>query len=186
MHENYDLIQRKGKKVLPALKDKNLWEFEEESDKKGLDWIGRGGTIKKLQTKIQSVENKLRSIEEQIWSIQHQSSTNQARQIVTKIFITFLINWDSDLIDQKLENSNFLKTEHFNVETLKAHSFMNEMHEYEIKSFSKTLEFNPNIPKTSFSTNLSSKTQTLNKFCIRIKEFLILDGHNKFTHNIMY
>ena len=79
MHENYDLIQRKGKKVLPALKDKNLWEFEEESDKKGLDWIGRGGTIKKLQTKIQSIENKLRSIEEQIWSIQHQSGTNQAR-----------------------------------------------------------------------------------------------------------
>ena len=43
---------------------------------------------------------------------------------------------------------------------LKAHWFMNEMHEYEIKSFSKTLVFNPGLPKTSFSTNLSSKTQT--------------------------
>ena len=39
----------------------------------------------------------------------------------------------------------------------KAHCFMNEMHEYEIKNFSKTLEFNPNLPKTSFSINLSSK-----------------------------
>ena len=27
------------------------------------------------------------------------------------------------------------------------------------------------------------KTQTLNIFCIRIKEYLILDGHNKITHN---
>ena len=63
---------------------------------------------------------------------------------------------------------------------------MNEMHEYEIKIFSKTLEFNPDIPKTSFSTNLSPKTQTLKTFCIKIKEHVILDGHNKITHNIMY
>ena len=32
---------------------------------------------------------------------------------------------------------------------LKVQYFMNEMHEYEIKSFSQTLEFNPNLPKTS-------------------------------------
>ena len=32
----------------------------------------------------------------------------------------------------------------------KAQYFMSEMHEYKIKSFSKTLEFNPNFPKTSF------------------------------------
>ena len=30
---------------------------------------------------------------------------------------------------------------------LKAHSFMNEMHECEIKSFTKTLEFNPDLSK---------------------------------------
>ena len=29
------------------------------------------------------------------------------------------------------------------------------------------------------------KSQTLNTFCIKIKELLILDGHNKITHNIM-
>ena len=40
---------------------------------------------------------------------------------------------------------------------LKAQYFMNEMHEYEIKSFSKTLELNPDLPKTSFTTNLSPK-----------------------------
>ena len=65
-------------------------------------------------------------------------------------------------------------------------SFMNEMHEYEIKSFSKTLKFNPDFPKTSFSTNFPSATHTFNTFCIKIKEFFILDGHNKITHNIMY
>ena len=40
---------------------------------------------------------------------------------------------------------------------LKAHCFMNEMHEYEMKSFSKTLEFNPDLSKTRFSINFSSK-----------------------------
>ena len=34
---------------------------------------------------------------------------------------------------------------------------MNEMYEYEMKSVSKTLEFNPNLPKTSFSIKLSLK-----------------------------
>ena len=47
------------------------------------------------------------------------------------------------------------KTENFSL--LKAQYFMNEMHEYEIKSFSKTLEFSLDFPKTSFSTNLSPK-----------------------------
>ena len=29
------------------------------------------------------------------------------------------------------------------------------------------------------------KSQTLNTFCIKIKEHIIFDGHNKITHNIM-
>ena len=40
---------------------------------------------------------------------------------------------------------------------LKAHCIMNKMHEYEKKSFSKTLEFNPDLPKTRFLINLTSK-----------------------------
>ena len=35
----------------------------------------------------------------------------------------------------------------------KAYCIMNKMHEYEMKSFSKTLEFNPDLPQTSFSFN---------------------------------
>ena len=38
---------------------------------------------------------------------------------------------------------------------LKAYCFMNKMHEYEMKSFSKILEFNTNLPTTRFSINLS-------------------------------
>ena len=59
------------------------------------------------------------------------------------------------------------------------------MHEYEMKS-SKTLKFNPDLPKTRVSINLSSKLKHLNTFCIKIKELLILDGHNKITHYNMY
>ena len=40
---------------------------------------------------------------------------------------------------------------------LKAQCFMNEMHEYEIKSFSNTRVFNLDLSKTSFSINLSLK-----------------------------
>ena len=54
---------------------------------------------------------------------------------------------------------------------LKAQCFMNKMHEYEMKSFSKTLEFNPNLPKNKIFKQNVLKEQTLNTFCIKIKEF---------------
>ena len=44
---------------------------------------------------------------------------------------------------------------------LQSHCFINKMYEYEMKSFSKTLEFNLDLPKTRFLINFSSKTQTL-------------------------
>ena len=47
---------------------------------------------------------------------------------------------------------------------------MNEMHEYGIKSFSKTLEFNPDLPKKKNFNQFDLKSQTLNTFCIKIKE----------------
>ena len=69
---------------------------------------------------------------------------------------------------------------------LKPTYFKNEMHKYEFKIFSKTLEFNPNLPKIRFFTLFFPKTQTINIFCIKIKEHIILDGQKKFTHNIIY
>ena len=38
----------------------------------------------------------------------------------------------------------------------RAQYFINKMHEYEMKSFSKTLDFNPDLQKTKFSLNLAS------------------------------
>ena len=87
---------------------------------------------------------------------------------------------------ENLEKSYFWKTEHFNAKTPQSTMSYKKMHEYEMKSFSKTLEFNPNLPKTRFSINIVLKAQTLSTFCIKIKEHIILDGHNKITHNIMY
>ena len=55
------------------------------------------------------------------------------------------------------KNQKFEKQSNLMQKLLKAQYFMNEMHEYEIKSFSKTLEFNPNLPKTIFSTNCPQK-----------------------------
>ena len=69
---------------------------------------------------------------------------------------------------------------------LKPTYFMNEMHDYEFKSFSKTLEFNLDLPKTRFFTLFVPKTQTINIFCIKIKIHIILDGQTNFTHNFMY
>ena len=51
-------------------------------------------------------------------------------------------------IDQKSGKIEFLKnSKSFMQKTLKPTYFMNEMHEYEFKSFSKTLEFNPDLSK---------------------------------------
>ena len=61
---------------------------------------------------------------------------------------------------------------------------MNQMHEYKIKSFSKTLEFNPDFQKQVFQPIDLKKI--LKTFCIKIQEHVILDGHNKNTHNKMY
>ena len=55
------------------------------------------------------------------------------------------------------KNQNFEKQSNLMQKLLKAQYFMNKMHEYEVKSFSKTLEFNPDLPKTSFSTNCPQK-----------------------------
>ena len=63
---------------------------------------------------------------------------------------------------------------------------MNKMHEYEMKSFSKTLEFNPDLPKQDFQSICPQSSNIKNTFCIKIKELLILDGNNKIIHNIMY
>ena len=56
-------------------------------------------------------------------------------------------------IDQKSGKIEFLKNnKSFMQKTLKPTYFMNEMHEYDFKSFSKTLEFNPDLSKQDYDT----------------------------------
>ena len=75
----------------------------------------------------------------------------------------------------KIENSSLLK----------AHCIMNKMHEYEKKSFSKTLEFNLDFQKQVFQPIVLKKSN-IKHILHQNQETLILDGHNKMTHNIMY
>ena len=49
---------------------------------------------------------------------------------------------------------------------LKAQCFMNELHVYEIKFFSKTNGFNPNLSKNKFFNQFVLKTQTLKYFAL--------------------
>ena len=119
-----------------------------------------------------------------------QSSINRALiksgRIKPKILSQFRSVKNQRRSIKNLEKWIFEKQSKLMQKLLKAHCIMNKMHEYELKSFSKTLEFNPDLPKKSFSIKLSSKNQTLSIFCIKIKEHIIWDGHNKITHNIMY
>ena len=79
-------------------------------------------------------------------------STNWARQIKTKFLIAFSISQKTASIDWKSESLKILKNKgSFMQKPLKPLYFMNEMHEYEFKSFAKKLEFNPDLPKTRFS-----------------------------------
>ena len=61
---------------------------------------------------------------------------------------------------------------------------MNKMHEYEIKNFSKTLEFNPDLPKKIQS--ICPQVSIIKDILHQNQGTLILDGHNKITHNIIY
>ena len=55
---------------------------------------------------------------------------------------------------------------------LKAHCIMNKMHDYEIKSFSKILEFNPNLPKKKdFQSICPQKLNHKTHFALRSRNF---------------
>ena len=132
--------------------------------------------VKNLET-----ENFLVSIDRE--SIKCQSRQSDSNQNFYRNFNRLSNKFDRLKI---WKNQIFEKQSILMQKLLKTQYFMNKMHEYEMKSFSKTLGFNPDLPKTHFWINLSSITQTLKIFCIKIKEHIILDGHNKIIHNMMY
>ena len=70
---------------------------------------------------------------------------------------------------------------------LKAHYFMNEMHEYEIKSFFKKIHLNSiQIFQKQDFQSIVLKNSNIKHILHQNQGTLILDGHNKITHNIMY
>ena len=77
-------------------------------------------------------------------------------QILKNWKFSVLIGREIGSINQKSRKVKFWKTVQVNAETPQSTLCYNNMHKYEMKSFSKTLEFNPNLPKTRFSINLSS------------------------------
>ena len=101
----------------------------------------------------------------QFRSIEHRSNTNRA----TIEYQSSQADSNQKLLSQfrsierlirlieNLEKKNqfFEKKSILIQKLLKVQCFMNKMHKYEIKIFSKTLEFNPDLPKTRFSINLS-------------------------------
>ena len=93
-----------------------------------------------IDRKTDSIDRKLHSIDPA--SIKHQSSQADSNQNFNCNF-----NQSSNKFDwSKIwKNQIFEKQSKFMQKLLKAWYFMNEMHEYEIKSFSKTLELNPNL-----------------------------------------
>ena len=114
-----------------------------------------------------------------IQSIEYQSSQADSNQ-------NFYHNFDRsrDRFDwSKIwKNQIFEKQSNFMQKLLKAW-----YDEYEMKCFSKTLVLNPDLPKKKiFFQSMFLKSQSLNTFCIKIKEFSILDGQNNITHNNMY
>ena len=101
--------------------------------------------------KIGSINQKSHSINPA--SIEERSSKADSNQIFNRNFNRSSYKFDQSKI---WKNQIFEKQSILMQKLLKEQCFMNKMHEYEMKRFSKTLEFNPDLPKTRFSINLSS------------------------------
>ena len=87
-------------------------------------------------------------------SIEYQSSQENSNQNFNCIFDQSRNSFDRSKI-WKTQFFFFEKQSNFMQKLLKAWYFMNKMHEYEMKYFSKTLVLNPDLPKKRFSINFS-------------------------------
>ena len=162
--------KRRVKRDLLVQEDKNTWKIEAEKQQKNLNWIGRGEkvrkSLKRLLKKWWTCAKKL-FYKTQISNFDR-SKIRFERSSINRVLIElgrfkpkFLSHFQS--VKRQIQSIKNLKTQIFEKQSilmqklLKAYCFINKMHEYEIKSFSKIVEFNPDLPKTSFSTNLSSK-----------------------------
>ena len=141
------------RKVLSLKKVKSTWR--ENLFKKITVWILIGQKLNLIDRKIVSINLAL---------IEHRSNQTNSNLNFYLIF---------DRSSNKFDRSKIWKTQIFEKlrnliqKLLEAQCVMNEMHKYEIKSFSKTLGFNPDLPKTSFSINLSLKIKHWTYFALK-------------------
>ena len=120
--------------------------------------------------------NDFRSIENYIRLIQNQSSQVDSKQIFNHNF-----DRSRDKCDRlKFWKKKILKRRAILRKNSSKHSILwDEM-------FLKNTCIEPRSPKNKIFNQFSLNSQTSNTFCIIIKEFSILDGQNKITHNNMY
>ena len=143
--------------------EKSFWKFLKQ-------WKARDrkSFLKNLQTDFQLIEKQVRSIENYIRLIQHQSSQVDSNQIFNRNF---------DQLRNRFDRSKFWKKQIFEKlsifmqKLLKAQYFMNKMHEYEIKCFSKKPILNPYLPKIRFSINFSLNLKLQTHFALEWRNF---------------
>ena len=106
-----------------------------------------------------SINRATGSVDQKIVLIDPTSIEHRSSQVDSNLKFYRIFNQSSNSFDwlKIWKTQIFEKQSNLIQKLLKIQCFINEMHEYEIKSFSKTLEFNPNLPKTRFSINLSLK-----------------------------
>ena len=110
-----------------------------------------------------SIGRKLASIDWKLNSINQASIEHQLSQAYCNLNFYHIFDWSRDKFDQSkiLKTQIFEKQRNLMQKLLKAQCFMNEMQEYEIKSFSKTLEFNPDLPKNKFFNQFVLKNSNI-------------------------
>ena len=110
----------------------------------------------------------------------------ESGSLTPKILIAISINRKTGSIDRKSGKIRFLKTKHFNAKTTQSTLFYKKNTWVWDEKFFKNTWIQPKSSKIKIFNQFVLKAQTLNTFCIKIKELLILDDHNKITHNIKY
>ena len=115
--------------------------------------------------------------------------TNQVRKILWVLCKADLLfkKKGGDCLKSKFWKNSFLeKKPNFLKAYLKALNIRYKNAWVWDEKFFKNTWIQPKSSKIKIFNKFVLEAQTLNTFCIKIKELLILDGHNKITHNIMY
>ena len=155
-----------------------------------LDWIGRERETKRKEFWKRYEEHVLRTFLFfflfETRSVKYRSGTNRTNPRPIFENQGFSISQKTCSIDWNFGKLNFLKNSRrlCRIHSTQIISWMKCMR-MSLKVFQKHL-FSTQYFKTRFSNFLPLSFQTLNIFCIKIIEYIILNGQTKFTYNFMY